>query len=81
MADNNPKVNLANLPDWLKVLVLAMAVFGAGGGGAQLLGRDYGPQFEKLDKRLESIETRTGEDHDDLVRLQTRVDALERRSP
>lgn len=79
MAEQTDKrLKLDHLPDMVKVLILAAAVFGAGGGGAQLFGRDYGPQFDKLDRRLEAIEDRTGADHDRLVKLETELEQIKR---
>lgn len=72
-----PKLSLDTLPDWVKVIVFALASFGAAGGGSQVLGKDYSKDFEKLDTRLQRIEMGASADHDDLVRLKTKVEQLE----
>lgn len=72
-----PKMSLDTLPDWVKVIVFALASFGAAGGGSQVLGKDYSKDFEKLDTRLQRIEMGASADHDDLVRLKTKVEQLE----
>ena len=72
-----PKLSLDTLPDWVKVIVFALASFGAAGGGSRVLGKDYSKDFEKLDTRLQRIEMGASADHDDLVRLKTKVEQLE----
>lgn len=87
MADTNKlkagALSLNGLPDWVKIAVLLLTVFGAGGGGSHLLGRDYTPQFdkmdrqfEKLDVRLETIEKQNSELRDRVTRLEVRLESL-----
>lgn len=44
----NGKLSLDGLPDWVKVVVLVAGVALSAGGGSQLLGKDYSPEFEKV---------------------------------
>ena len=69
-------LNLNGVPDWVKIAVLLLTVFGAGGGGSHLLGRDYTPQFEKLDARLEAIEQHYGDLRERVVRLEVKLENL-----
>lgn len=82
MADTDkiakPKLQLDNLPDWIKVLVFALASFGAAGGGSQVFGKDYTAQFDKLDGRLQKIEHNASTDHERMIRLEFEVDNLKK---
>lgn len=70
------KFQLDSLPDWVKVLIFSLASFAAAGGGSQVLGKDYTPQFEKIDIKLQRIEDNASRDHDETIRLKVEVERL-----
>lgn len=74
------KLTMANIPDWMKIVVLLAGCFASAGGGTQVLGKNYDPQFAELKTDLKTIKDSATADHDKLIRLETELDQLKRQS-
>lgn len=74
------KLSMSNIPDWMKIVVLLAGCFASAGGGTQVLGRNYDPQFAELKVDLKAIRDNAGADHDKIIRLESEIDQLRRQT-